>query len=56
MQIKLIATPSSRITGFILLVQSKFYWKINNMIYFTSKLNAEAATSGVLRKKVFLEI
>ena len=37
-QIKLIAKPTSRITsGFILLVQSKFYWKINDRIYFTPK-------------------
>ena len=35
---KLIAKPTSRIiTGFILLLQSKFCWKINDRIYFTSK-------------------
>ena len=37
-QIKLIAKPTGRIiSGFILLVQSKFYWKINDRIYFTPK-------------------
>ena len=35
---KLIAKPTSRIiSGFILLVQSKFYWIINDKIYFTFK-------------------
>ena len=56
-QIKLIAKPTSRITSeFILLVQSKFYWKINVGFISPLKLITEAATCGVLWKKVFLEI